>query len=33
MRNDIYLEYEAFAKKDWFDFYGYVDIPKYLWLG
>ncbi|WP_256937817.1 hypothetical protein, partial [Enterobacter chuandaensis] len=20
-----YLEYEAFAKKDWFDFYGYMD--------
>ncbi|WP_257895853.1 hypothetical protein, partial [Enterobacter roggenkampii] len=19
------LEYEAFAKKDWFDFYGYID--------
>ena len=21
LRNDTYLEYEAFAKKDWFDFY------------
>ena len=27
IRNDTYLEYEAFAKKDWFDFYGYVDLP------
>lgn len=25
IRNDTYLEYEAFAKKDWFDFYGYAD--------
>lgn len=25
LRNDTYLEYEAFAKKDWFDFYGYAD--------
>lgn len=22
LNNDVYLEYEAFAKKDWFDFYG-----------
>ncbi|MEA7515341.1 hypothetical protein ONK27_28825, partial [Salmonella enterica subsp. enterica serovar Virginia] len=28
LRVDVYLEYEAFAKKDWFDFYGYIDIPK-----
>lgn len=28
LNNDVYLEYEAFAKKDWFDFYGYIDIPK-----
>ncbi|WP_330983080.1 MULTISPECIES: nucleoside-specific channel-forming protein Tsx [Enterobacterales] len=28
INNDVYLEYEAFAKKDWFDFYGYIDIPK-----
>lgn len=24
--NDIYFEYEVFVKKDWFDFYGYVDV-------
>lgn len=30
LNNDVYLEYEAFAKKDWFDFYGYIDIPKPL---
>lgn len=24
--NDIYLEYEVFVKKDWFDFYGYIDV-------
>ena len=27
LRNDTYLEYEAFAKKDWFDFYGYAVTP------
>lgn len=31
--NDLYLEYEAFAHKDWFDFYGYVDIPKTFGAG
>ena len=30
LRNDTYLEYEAFAKKDWFDFYGYIDAPKFF---
>lgn len=30
LRNDTYLEYEAFARKDWFDFYGYVDAPPFL---
>ncbi|AMO50304.1 nucleoside-specific channel-forming protein Tsx [Kosakonia oryzendophytica] len=29
-RNDTYLEYEAFAKKDWFDFYGYMDAPVFF---
>lgn len=28
LTNDLYLEYEAFARKDWFDFYGYIDLPK-----
>ncbi|WP_447722705.1 nucleoside-specific channel-forming protein Tsx [Edwardsiella tarda] len=31
--NDVYLEYEAFAKKDWLDFYGYVDVPKFFGAG
>ncbi|MCC3701067.1 nucleoside-specific channel-forming protein Tsx [Rouxiella badensis] len=31
--NDLYLEYEAFAHKDWFDFYGYVDLPKFFGTG
>ncbi|MEY8711505.1 nucleoside-specific channel-forming protein Tsx [Mangrovibacter phragmitis] len=30
LRNDTYLEYEAFAKKDFFDFYGYVDLPRFF---
>lgn len=30
LRNDTYLEYEAFAKKDWFDFYGYADAPVFF---
>ncbi len=30
LRNDTYLEYEAFARKDWFDFYGYVDAPRFF---
>lgn len=30
LRNDTYLEYEAFAKKDWLDFYGYADVPKFF---
>ncbi|MGY2799346.1 nucleoside-specific channel-forming protein [Ewingella americana] len=33
IRNDVYLEYEAFAHKDWFDFYGYIDIPKSFGAG
>ncbi|MBH3141601.1 MULTISPECIES: nucleoside-specific channel-forming protein Tsx [Serratia] len=33
LNNDVYLEYEAFAKKDWFDFYGYVDVPKFFGVG
>ncbi|MTH44681.1 nucleoside-specific channel-forming protein Tsx [Intestinirhabdus alba] len=30
IRNDTYLEYEAFAKKEWFDFYGYLDAPVFF---
>ncbi|UQY43768.1 nucleoside-specific channel-forming protein Tsx [Erwinia sp. PK3-005] len=30
LNNDVYLEYEAFAHKDWFDFYGYLDIPNFF---
>ncbi|HHG0626180.1 TPA: nucleoside-specific channel-forming protein Tsx [Klebsiella pneumoniae] len=33
LNNDIYLEYEAFAKKDWLDFYGYIDVPKFFGAG
>ena len=33
LNNDMYLEYEAFAKKDWFDFYGYIDMPKFFGVG
>lgn len=33
LNNDVYLEYEAFAKKDWFDFYGYIDVPKFFGAG
>lgn len=33
LNNDLYLEYEAFAHKDWFDFYGYVDVPKVFGAG
>lgn len=28
LNNDVYLEYETFTREDWFDFYGYIDIPK-----
>src|SRR5699024_2579160 len=28
--NDTYLEYESFAKRDWFDFYGYADAPVFF---
>lgn len=31
--NDLYLEYEAFAHKNWFDFYGYIDVPKAFGAG
>jgi len=31
--NDVYLEYEAFAKKDWFDFYGYLDLTNFFGAG
>lgn len=30
LRNDTYLEYEAFAKEAWFDFYRYVDAPRFF---
>lgn len=33
LNNDLYLEYEAFAHKDWFDFYGYIDVPKFFGIG
>ncbi|KAA9002583.1 nucleoside-specific channel-forming protein Tsx [Affinibrenneria salicis] len=33
LNNDVYLEYEAFARKDWLDFYGYIDIPKTFGAG
>lgn len=33
LNNDIYLEYEAFAHKEWFDFYGYIDVPKFFGTG
>lgn len=33
LTNDLYLEYEAFAHKDWFDFYGYIDIPRTFDVG
>lgn len=28
LNNDVYVEYEAFTSQPWFDFYGYIDIPK-----
>ncbi len=31
--NDVYLEYQAFAKKDWFDFYGYLDLTNFFGMG
>lgn len=33
LNNDLYLEYEAFTHKNWLDFYGYVDIPKFFGVG
>lgn len=32
-RADLYPEYRAWAHKDWFDFYGYADLPKFFGLG
>ena len=29
-RSDLYPEYRAWAHVDWFDFYGYADLPKFL---
>ncbi|AKJ42327.1 Nucleoside-specific channel-forming protein tsx precursor [Pragia fontium] len=31
--NDLYLEYEAYAKTDLIDFYGYIDVPKTFGVG
>ncbi|MFT4191991.1 MAG: nucleoside-specific channel-forming protein Tsx [Comamonas sp.] len=33
LNSDLYLEYEAYARTDWLDFYGYVDIPKTFGTG
>ncbi|AHF73284.1 nucleoside-specific channel-forming protein Tsx [Candidatus Sodalis pierantonius str. SOPE] len=33
LNNDIYLEYEALTCKEWFDFYGYLDVPKSFGVG
>lgn len=33
LNNDVYLEYEAFARKEWLDFYGYIDVPKFFGAG
>lgn len=30
LTNDLYPEYTVAGRKDWFDFYGYVDLPKFL---
>lgn len=32
-RSDLYPEYRAWAHVDWFDFYGYADLPKFFGLG
>lgn len=31
--NDVYLEYELMGRQGWFDFYGYVDFPKFFGIG
>lgn len=33
LNSDAYLEYEAYARKDWLDFYGYIDIPRTFGIG
>lgn len=33
LNNDVYLEYEALTRKEWFDFYGYLDVPKSFGVG
>ena len=33
LNNDLYLEYEAYTRKDWLDFYGYADVPKFFGTG
>lgn len=32
-RADLYPEYRAWAHVDWFDFYGYADLPKFFGIG
>ena len=32
-RSDLYPEYRAWTHVDWFDFYGYADLPKFFGLG
>lgn len=32
-RSDLYPEYRAWARVDWFDFYGYADLPKFFGIG
>lgn len=32
-RADLYPEYRAWAHADWFDFYGYADLPKFFGIG
>ncbi|WET40478.1 nucleoside-specific channel-forming protein Tsx [Citrobacter enshiensis] len=33
LTNDLYPEYTAVGRKDWFDFYGYADLPKFFGTG
>lgn len=33
LTNDLYPEYTVAGRKDWFDFYGYVDLPKFFGVG
>ncbi|MCV5597951.1 nucleoside-specific channel-forming protein Tsx, partial [Escherichia coli] len=30
LTNDLYPEYTVAGRKDWFVFYGYVDLPKFF---